>query len=220
MSVLSLGEPFREYEPSYRSSLNRNRSVSLLCNDGGLAQTLAALFRLEGFAPHTYGDAADLVGSIRRTRPAFVIIGPGKDSSTPLGVAQDIKDLRAGVPRIILVHKGTAISTVTEFMRLGALEVFELPLVSEALLKTVRDVVRRDIRVVPTKKGVSIEVQGWAALTEREIEVVHHICDGLSNKQVGESLGISSRTVEIHRASAMYKLGATNTADLVRRVIT
>ena len=53
-------------------------------------------------------------------------------------------------------------------------------------------------------------------LTEREREVLTEITNGASNKEAGRRLGISPRTVEVHRARIMDKLGAKNTADLVR----
>jgi two-component system response regulator FixJ len=57
-------------------------------------------------------------------------------------------------------------------------------------------------------------------LTPREQEVAELIADGASNKEAGRKLGISPRTVEIHRARIMEKLGARNAADLVRIVLT
>lgn len=53
-------------------------------------------------------------------------------------------------------------------------------------------------------------------LTEREREVLAQITGGASNKEAGRRLGISPRTIEVHRARIMYKLGAKNAADLVR----
>ena len=138
-----------------------------MCFEVGLAQALATLFRLEGFEPFIYAHADDLVDGIRTTRPAFVTLAPGKEGCTPLSAARALRDLRLGIPRIVLVNKGTPIPSVTKFMRLGAFEVFELPLASEALLETMRNIVRRDIRVVVSKEGVATEVQGWSALTER-----------------------------------------------------
>ena len=55
-----------------------------------------------------------------------------------------------------------------------------------------------------------------ARLTQREREVLAEITGGASNKEAGRRLGISPRTIEVHRASIMDKLGAKNTADLVR----
>jgi two-component system response regulator FixJ len=56
-------------------------------------------------------------------------------------------------------------------------------------------------------------------LTRRELEVAALIADGASNKEAGRRLGISPRTVELHRAHVMEKLGARNAADLVRIVL-
>jgi two-component system, LuxR family, response regulator FixJ len=56
-------------------------------------------------------------------------------------------------------------------------------------------------------------------LTQREREVAQLIAEGASNKEAGRRLGISPRTVEIHRARIMAKLGARNAADLVRIVL-
>ena len=65
-----------------------------------------------------------------------------------------------------------------------------------------------------------IEVRGFAQLTPREREVLQLITNGQSNKEAGRQLGISPRTIEVHRARVMEKLGARNTADLMRIVLT
>ncbi len=63
------------------------------------------------------------------------------------------------------------------------------------------------------------QFQGYDLLTQREREVLLKIANGASNKEVGKTLGISPRTVEVHRARIMEKLNAKNAADLVRIVM-
>ena len=65
-----------------------------------------------------------------------------------------------------------------------------------------------------------VEVRGFSQLTPREREVLQLITNGQSNKEAGRELGISPRTIEVHRARVMEKLGARNTADLMRIVLT
>lgn len=65
-----------------------------------------------------------------------------------------------------------------------------------------------------------MEVRGFSKLTAREREVLQLIAEGHSNKEAGRQLGISPRTVEVHRARVMDKLGAKNAADLMRIVLT
>lgn len=60
---------------------------------------------------------------------------------------------------------------------------------------------------------------GFARLTAREREVLEALVNGETNAQTGIQLGLSHRTVEVHRRHIMRKLGARNTADLVRRVV-
>jgi DNA-binding CsgD family transcriptional regulator len=68
--------------------------------------------------------------------------------------------------------------------------------------------------------GRPVEVRGFSQLTPREREVLQLISNGRSNKEAGRQLGISPRTIEVHRARVMEKLGARNTADLMRIVLT
>jgi two-component system response regulator FixJ len=75
-----------------------------------------------------------------------------------------------------------------------------------------------DSTEIPVADGQD-ETSGADALTPREREVLAAIVAGGSNKEVGRTLSISPRTVEVHRARIMAKLGAKNTADLVRIVV-
>lgn len=70
-----------------------------------------------------------------------------------------------------------------------------------------------------TTFGDLADVKGAELLTPREREVLRHVVAGASNKEAGRTLGISPRTIEVHRARIMEKLGAKNTADLVRIVV-
>jgi two-component system response regulator FixJ len=67
--------------------------------------------------------------------------------------------------------------------------------------------------------GHLADVEGGERLTPREREVLEQVIAGASNKEAGRHLGISPRTIEVHRARIMDKLGAKNAADLVRIVL-
>jgi DNA-binding CsgD family transcriptional regulator len=67
--------------------------------------------------------------------------------------------------------------------------------------------------------GYLAGVKGAELLTPREREVLDRVIAGASNKEAGRTLGISPRTIEVHRARIMDKLGAKNAADLVRIVV-
>ena len=105
-------------------------------------------------------------------------------------------------------------------MKAGAADVIAKPINTDRLVKAVTDALRRNVHVgVPSAGRRPVEVRGFAQLTPREREVLELITNGQSNKEAGRELGISPRTIEVHRARVMEKLGARNTADLMRIVL-
>jgi two-component system response regulator FixJ len=106
-------------------------------------------------------------------------------------------------------------------MKMGATDVLTKPIDSELLLTVIRDALRRDVHLGAMNEGRRpVEVRGFSQLTPREREVLQLITNGQSNKEAGRELGISPRTIEVHRARVMEKLGARNTGDLMRIVLT
>jgi two-component system, LuxR family, response regulator FixJ len=89
------------------------------------------------------------------------------------------------------------------------------------LIESVRAAFRQPVHLSPPQGGRRlVEIRGLSQLTPREREVLQLISNGQSNKEAGRLLGISPRTIEVHRARVMEKLGARNTADLMRIVLT
>jgi DNA-binding CsgD family transcriptional regulator len=82
------------------------------------------------------------------------------------------------------------------------------------MIHDVSDELRDDLRL--GARGDQPTVSGATALTDRELETLNLVVAGQTNKEIALALGISPRTVEVHRRAAMRKLGARNTADLVR----
>jgi FixJ family two-component response regulator len=106
-------------------------------------------------------------------------------------------------------------------MKTGANDVVTKPVDTERLIRAVLDALRQDVHLGAVDGGKRlVEIRGFAQLTPREREVLQLITNGQSNKEAGRELGISPRTIEVHRARVMEKLGAKNTADLMRIVLT
>ncbi len=141
----------------------------------------------------------------------------GKSSIEAL---RSIKAMRTGSP-VFMVSDETEIKGAIAAMKHGATDVITKPIDTERFVRSVRDALRRDVHVGAVQGGRRpIEIRGFNQLTPREREVLQLITNGQSNKEAGRDLGISPRTVEVHRARVMEKLGARNTADLMRIVLT
>ncbi|MCS6758925.1 MAG: LuxR C-terminal-related transcriptional regulator [Candidatus Devosia euplotis] len=106
-------------------------------------------------------------------------------------------------------------------MKIEAADVIGKPIDTERFLADIRAALSRDVQLNGMQGGRRvIEVRGFHQLTPRERKVLQLITNGRSNKEAGRALGILLRTIEMRRARVMEKLGARNTADLMRIVLT
>ena len=104
-------------------------------------------------------------------------------------------------------------------MKAGAADVVTKPIDNENLVRIVRDALRQDIHVSAVAAGRrAVEVRGFAQLTRREREVLQLITNGQSNKEAGRELGISPRTIEVHRARIMHLVAVGHRAVFFREV--
>ena len=205
----------------YHSFLNRDRLVHVVDPDLQICETLSVLFRLEGFQTLFSINLAGFLATLERRIPDVVV------ANFDLGAEDDgfdllrrVKDLHRGTP-VFMLENRPMVEIAVQAMKAGATDVITKPIDSEHLVRVVRDALRQDIHVGAVQSGGrSIEVRGFSQLTPREREVLQLITNGQSNKEAGRELGISPRTIEVHRARVMEKLGAKNTADLMRIVLT
>lgn len=204
----------------YRAFLNRDRLIHIVDDDPAVCEGLSVLFRLEGFQTMFSLEAGHFLLSLERRRVdvAVINLAIGQDSGLPL--LRRVKTMHTGTPVIMLANSAQLEAAVTA-MKLGATDVVSKPIDSEHLLGIVRDALRRDVHLGAMQGGRRpVEVRGFSQLTAREREVLQLITNGQSNKEAGRKLAISPRTIEVHRARVMEKLGAKNTADLMRIVLT
>lgn len=204
----------------YHSFLNRDRLIHIVDTDPTTCEALSVLFRLEGFQT-TFSLGADhFTATVERRRPDVVVLNLRLGEESGLGLLRRIKGTRNGTPVFMLADTPQLEAAVTA-MKLGASDVIPKPIHTEHLLTGVRDALRRDVHLGAMQGGRRpVEVRGFSQLTPREREVLQLITNGQSNKEAGRELGISPRTIEVHRARVMEKLGARNTADLMRIVLT
>jgi len=204
----------------YRSSFNRDRLVHIVDADTDTVEMLSVLFRLDGYQTTFSTDAPHFLSSLSRRRADVAIINFKVGEEDGLGLLRRIRSAFTGTPVFMIADTPSVDAAVTA-MKLGANDVICKPFDNDNFLSVVRDALRSDIHLgAMNGGGRTVEIRGFGQLTPREREVLQMITNGQSNKEAGRELGISSRTVEVHRANVMQKLGARNTADLLRIVLT
>ncbi|WP_108395941.1 response regulator transcription factor [Devosia submarina] len=207
-------------EDYYQSFLNRDRLIHIVDADPAICEALSVLFRLEGFQTNFSIDAGSFVASLERRMPDAVVLNLQIGPVNGLTLLHRIKTLRRTTP-VFMLSDTAQLEAAINAMKMGAADVLSKPVDTEHLLASVRDGLRREMQSGTTQHSRRpVEVRGFSQLTPREREVLQLISNGQSNKEAGLELGISPRTVEVHRARVMEKLGARNTADLIRIVLT
>ena len=204
----------------YHSALNRDRCVHIVDPDLQTCEALSLLFRLEAFQTMFSINLPGFLAALERRRSDIVIANFDLGQDDGLELLRRVKAMRMGTP-VFMVENRPMVEAAVNAMKLGATDVVTKPIDTEHLMRVVRDALRHDIHVGAAQPGGrTVEIRGFAQLTRREREVLQLITNGQSNKEAGRELGISPRTIEVHRARVMEKLGARNTADLMRIVLT
>jgi two-component system, LuxR family, response regulator FixJ len=194
--------------------------VVVVDDDPAVRDSLATIFEIEGFKVRTYGSADEFLTIGRRTKPDCLLL----DVHMPMRSGLDVLEAIGGAtyPAPVIMISGQAdIPMAVAAIKAGAHDFVEKPFDAEAVTSMVREAVRvyRERSNSATRPPSSRRFPGAETLTAREIEVLDQIAQGASNKEAGRLLGISPRTIEVHRARIMEKLGARNTADLMRIVL-
>jgi FixJ family two-component response regulator len=132
-----------------------------------------------------------------------------------LQLQQVMRNARVDMPIIFVSGYGDVSSTASA-MRFGAVDFLEKPVEDSRLVDAVAQAIALDAVRRGRRRESDVAKQALARLTPREREVCELVARGLLNKQIADEIGASERTVKIHRARALQKLGVGSVTDLVR----
>jgi FixJ family two-component response regulator len=196
----------------------RSNEVYVVDDDPSVCSALAVVFAGEGYRVTGFGEGEAFLSASRSQAPCCILLDvhmPGR-SGLDLLKALDARNYPA--PVIVISGRGD-IPTAVDAIRHGALDFIEKPFDALAVVAQVRKAVGAWEQRAQAGGVLRCDFFGGHLLTPREREVLAQIAQGASNKEAGRTLGISPRTVEVHRARIMEKLGARNAADLMRIVL-
>lgn len=193
--------------------------IHLVDDDAGVREALALLIGTVGLRVETWGDPerflAEFLNAGRQNIGA-IILDLRMPNVSGLSVLDALRAAGVDQPVIMLTGHGT-VELCRRAFKAGAAEFLEKPVNDELLLDTLQQAVRRHVRSRQRNAADLVARQRYAALTEREREVLGLIIEGLTNKEIGRSLEVSPRTVETHRAKLFEKLAAPSLAQLIRQ---
>ena len=190
-------------------------TVFVVDDDAAVRDGLALLLDTAGLAVETYDGAAAFLAACSPGLAGCLIL----DVRMPEmgGPELQAELIRRGVdlPIIFLTAHGD-IPTTVQAMKAGAMDFLTKPVVGAELLERVRAAFEKSARLREQASARDSLRERLEGLTGREREIMRLVADGLPNKEIARSLGISHRTVEVHRARVMQKTGVTNLVELSR----
>jgi FixJ family two-component response regulator len=195
--------------------------IFIVDDDPSVCGTLSFIFYSEGYQVTCFAEGTSFLAAARVRTPACILLDVHIPGRSGLDILKDLNAQEYPAPVFIISGVGD-IPTAVDAIKHGALDFIEKPFRGSTVTARVRDAIaaRTHLRANDTaSNSLSFDFPGRKALTKREGEVLAQLVTGASSKETAARLGISPRTIEIHRAHIMGKLGAKNIADLVRIVM-
>jgi FixJ family two-component response regulator len=190
-------------------------TVFIVDNDTPLRASLRFLFDSAAIASEAFESAEAFLRAYDDDRPGCLILDVRLPGMSGVMLQQVLHDRCCRLP--IIATTGYAdVGIAVGMLKWGAFDFFEKPFSDQLLLERVQQAIDLDgsrHRARAQREALTARI---ACLTAREREVFQEIVHGKANKVVALEFGISEKTVEVHRARVMQKLGATSLAELVR----
>lgn len=195
--------------------MTERRLIHIVDDEEAIRRSAGFMLKTSGFTVATYPSGDAFLREVRHAQPGCILLDvrmPGMDG---LAVQQELLVRGIAMPVVILTGHGD-ISIAIRAMKAGAVEFIEKPFEKAVLLDAIRAAFERLDDAEKRRAHAADAAVMLGALTGRELDVLKGLAEGLPNKSIGYDLGISPRTVEVHRANLMEKLRARTFSDALR----
>ena len=189
--------------------------IHLVDDDEAVRHSASFMLRHAGFAVKTYSDGVAFLESAQQAALGCILLDVQMPHMDGLEVQQRLNDLGISLPVIVLTGHGD-VEVAVKAMKAGAVDFVEKPYEKQTLVSALTRAFER-LEARSHKDVLTDEAKGRIErLTPRERDVLIGLVDGFTNKMIAETLDISPRTVEIHRANLMEKLDAPSLSSVLR----
>jgi RNA polymerase sigma factor (sigma-70 family) len=193
-------------------------TVFIVDDDVAVRDSLALMLGLTGYRVALYSDAEALLAAYRQDWSGCILADLRLPGASGVELQAELRARGSTVPFIVITAHGD-VPTARAAFQAQAVDFLEKPFDHAQLLAAIETAFALEDRRIKRSDARRSETDKLAALTPREREVLEYVARGLHAKEIGKALGISSRTVEVHKTRIMSKLGVRNIAELVRFAI-
>ncbi len=195
-----------------------DRTVHVVDDDPAVRRSLERLLDAAGFHVVSYQSPAAFLNAASGLSAGCVLLDIRMPGVNGLEVQARLNRLRVNLPVIVMTGHGDVPSAVRA-MKAGAVDFLEKPFDDETLLNAIGGAFAKASRLIGGDREAVRAAQRIATLSPREREVLDALLAGRPNKVIAFDLNISVRTVEVHRARMMERLGTKQFADAIRLAV-
>ena len=196
-------------------SLRNDRIVYFVDNIGSDSDATVRLLHSLGIVSRPVSGGIAGLDQLRNREPGCVLIDIDADGIDAAAVFGALQERRAGLP-VVVISAQAEMSAVVDVMRLGACDYISKPLDRETVAASLTRVFERLQDETAAYKRRECALAAIADLTHREQDILRGLVAGRANKTLAHDLGLSIRTIEMHRAHLMARLGVTSLAQVIR----
>jgi len=195
--------------------MDNDQTVLVVDDDEGVREGIGLLLETIGQPYELFASAIEFLEAYETQQGGCLVLDIRMPRMSGLELQQKLKEQGAAIPIIFITGHGD-VPMAVEAMREGALDFIRKPFRDQDLLDRINEALEYDAG----KRAADRDHQEFRdrilSLSDREHEVFHRVAAGDMNKAIGFDLGISERTVEVHRSNVMKKLDVRTLAQLVR----
>jgi RNA polymerase sigma factor (sigma-70 family) len=193
-------------------------TVFVVDDDSSTRELLAWLMKRHDLAVEAFPDARAFLDAYRAEHPGCLVLDLNMPGMSGLDLQQYLKEQGVRLP-VIFISGRADIPKAVRAVREGAIDFIEKPFDYKRVLELVRECLERDRAARAGGERKRLVRERLGALTQREREVLDLVVAGKLNREIAETLDISVKTVEAHRARLMEKLEVGSVAELVQAVV-
>ncbi|MBS0395265.1 MAG: response regulator transcription factor [Proteobacteria bacterium] len=193
-------------------------TVFVVDDDDAVRTSLRLLLKSVGLPVETFASAQEVLDGFDAERAGCLVLDIRMPGMSGLELQQRLNEIHAIVPIVFITGHGD-VPMAVEAMQHGAVDFIQKPFRDQDLIDRINQALEKDRDNRAGLKERDAIRRRMQQLTPREREVLDLVTQGKANKVIAGDLNVSQRTVEIHRARVMEKMGASSLAHLVRMVI-
>jgi len=193
----------------------KDPTVFVVDDDRPMRRSLGWLLESVGLVVETFATAEEFLASWTPERPGCLVLDVRMPGLSGLELQAELVRRGVGVPTIVITGHAE-VPMAVRALKSGAVDFLEKPFSDQLLLDRVHEALEIDRQARDAEERRSMAERRLADLTAREREVLELVVAGHTSREIAERLRVSPRTVEVHRARVMEKMGATSLAELVR----